>query len=111
MLDVSFFDQFNTRGGVPFMDERTKGNLSDVLDREVHIADFAFLTDEDEREYAVFILAEDEEHFYFGNAYITEMLKKTEAAGVHDLISQRAIMFMQMVSRRKGRTYTNFKFC
>ena len=110
MLDVSYFDKFNANGGIPFMEGREKGNLSDMLNYPLHIADFAFLSDEDNREYAVMVFQEDSERFYFGNSIVTEMLRTVEQDGAKPIISQRAIKFDTRKSKQRGRTYTTFQF-
>ena len=111
MLDVSYFDKFNKNGGIAFMDDREKGNLGDMLNIPVHISDFAFLTDDEGHTYAVMAFVEDSQHFYFGNAIISDMLQTVESEGAKSIISQRAIKFMTRASRKKGRTYTTFEFC
>lgn len=103
----NYFEKFNN-GGIQFMEGREKGNLSDMLEKSLHIIDHGFIAGDD-GDYAVMLFAEDAEHFYFGNSIITEMLKTVDADGMTAELAEQPIMFVQRESKR-GRTYTGFKF-
>ncbi len=102
----NYFEKFNA-SGIKFMEGREKGNLSDMLDKPLHIIDYGFITN-DEGTYAVIMFAESDK-FYFGNSIITEMLQTVESDGMKDALSEQPITLFSRESK-KGRTYTGFKF-
>lgn len=104
----NYFDKFKS-AGIPFMEGRDKGNLSDMLNRELHIIDYGFIHGDD-GDYAVMAFAEDDERFYFGNSIITEMLREVEGDGMKEELSYQPIRFEQRVSRNGRRTYTTYVF-
>lgn len=105
-----FFKSLNGGTNIPFMNERTKGTISDAYNEPVHIGEFAFLRGEN-GEYAVFTLVEDPQRFYFGNSIITDMLHSVEDAGMRDQISDAPIVFSSRKSKKFNRFYTTFEFC
>lgn len=107
MPNMQYFAQFKSKG-IPFMDGRTKGDLKDLYGQPVHITDFAKL-ENDEGEYPVFVIAEDEAKFYFGNSVIKDMLDQIEKDDMRGALAEVAIVFSSAVSK-KGRTYTAFDF-
>lgn len=107
-----FFEQLSSR--VASMENREKGNLSDICDNVPrHICAYDFMTN-DEGEYAVFDILEDCNNFYFGNSLITEKLKEIDKAIKADIITIGDLMEQGVVFRRatsaKGRTYTTIDF-
>lgn len=105
---MGYFDKFNN-AGIPFMEGREKGNLSDMLDKPLHIVEFGFINGED-GEYAVMAFAEDAERFYFGNSIITEMLHTVKDDGMSDELAEQEITFVKRTSRNGKRTYTAYVF-
>lgn len=105
---MGYFDKFNN-AGIPFMEGREKGNLSDMLDKPLHIVEFGFINGED-GEYAVMAFAEDAERFYFGNSIITEMLHTVKDDGMCEELAEQAITFVKRTSRSGKRTYTAYVF-
>lgn len=105
---MGYFDKFSN-AGIPFMEGREKGNLSDMLDKPLHIVDFGFINGEDGR-YAVMLFAEDDENFYFGNSIITAMLETVDDDGMRDELAEQVITFEHRTSKNGKRQYTAFKF-
>lgn len=109
MIDaIEYFKGFNGTGGAACMDGREKGDLSMITGEELHIGEFAFLSN-DEGEYAVFTLAEYPSEFFFGNSIITEMLKQVQADGMALAMRDIPVKFEKRISR-KGRDYMAFRF-
>lgn len=104
---MGYFDKFNN-GGIPFMEGRYKGNISDILGETLHIVDFGFING-DNGEYAVFYTREHADVFYFGNAVITDMLKEVQRDGMEAELSEQDIVF-ELRTSKKGRDYIAFRF-
>ena len=104
---MGYFDKFNN-GGIPFMEGRDKGNISDILGETLHIVDFGFING-DNGEYAVFLTAEHDDVFYFGNAVITDMLREVQKDGMESELAEQKIVFENRTSK-KGREYIAFRF-
>lgn len=64
----------NNNEGIPFMKDRTKGEITELLDKTVNIKDFDFISGK-EGDYSVFIIEGVDDSFYFGGSVITEALK------------------------------------
>ena len=106
---MSYFTQFNSSNrGIAFMDTCEKANVTDLFGRTVHITDFGFIKGED-GDYAAFTVAETPGLFYFGNAIITDMLKKVDADGKREELQFVAVRIEQRLSK-KGRNYVGFEF-
>lgn len=63
----------NSREGIPFMKDRTKGELNEILNQNVTIRDFDFIEGK-EGEYVVFIIDEVKDSFFFGGSILTSNL-------------------------------------
>lgn len=63
----------NSREGIPFMKDRTKGDIREILNQNVTIKDFDFITGND-GEYVVFIVDEVKDSFFFGGSVLTSNL-------------------------------------
>lgn len=105
-----FFKSLNTSAGVEFMDNRNKGELSELYGSTVSIDNFAFLPSTDgDGDYAVFTVSTDTTKFFFGNNIITDMLHKVQDAGMGDELANVHILFLQRKSK-KNRFYTAYEF-
>ena len=104
---MGYFDRFNSKG-IPFMDNADKGDIRDILNEKVHIADFGFIKN-DEGDYGVIRLAEHEGVFYFCNQVITDMLHQVEADDMKEELAKQVIVFSTATSK-KGREYIRFEF-
>ena len=103
---MGYFSQFKSRG-IPFMEGREKGKLSNMHDVDLHIVDFGFIKGTDS-EYAVMLFAEDEKNFYFGNKVVTQMLKKVDEDGMRDELAKLPIVFTWKSTLDGKREYTDF---
>ena len=105
---MGYFSGLNGNKGIPFMEGRTKKDLTDVVNRQLHIEDYGFIQG-DENEFAVICFEELPEFFYFGNAIITEALHQVDADGMKPMISSATVIFSKRMSK-KGREYMAFEF-
>ena len=65
---------------LPLMEGREKGSL--VLNTDMTITDWGYLTDHEKNEqYVAFIVKEDPANFYFGGSVITDKFKKIDLMG------------------------------
>ena len=103
---MGYFDRFNK--GIAFMDNRDKGDMRNILDKKVHITDFGFIRN-DEGDYGVICLAEDEANFYFCNQVITDMLHQIDNDGMREELAKQNIVF-SLAESKKGRAYFKFEF-
>ena len=72
-----FTKKLTEKNSILFMEGRTKGDLAEIVDKNVTVNNFAFLKNE-EGEYSVFTVKEIPDSFYFGGMVITEHLKELE---------------------------------
>lgn len=105
---MGYFDRFNSKG-IPFMDNRDKGDLRDILGKTVHIEDFGFIKSEEGGDYGVIAIQEDKEKFFFVNSVITDMLHQVDSDGMRDELPKQCIVF-SMAESKKGREYFKFEF-
>ena len=99
----------NSGKGIEFMDKRTKGETEELLDQVVTIRDYAFISGQD-GEYAVFIIDEDADKFYFGGKVITDNLKAFSEEE-HEELKEEGLptLFAERVSKNK-RKYISVEF-
>lgn len=71
-----------TLTGLPFMEGREKGDLNDLINTTVVIKDYGYMEDVDKngevKEYASFIIEENDKEFFFGGQVLTDNLKKLD---------------------------------
>lgn len=102
-------------GGVPFMNGREKGDFKQLLGVPVVIVDFGFISETDnkgeKREYAVFIVNNVENMFFFGGTVLTDQLRVLDNEGYGDEIREEGlpVLFGEKKSKN-GRTYTTVEF-
>lgn len=106
---MSYWDKFEANKGIPFMDNRDKGELESILGEPVHIIDFGFIKNDEGGDYGVIALKEHDSEFYFVNQIITDMLHQVENDGMKDELANQVIKFTKQMSK-KGREYYAFEF-
>lgn len=96
---------------LPFMDGREKGESEELLGQISTIVDYGFLTGDKGNDYAVFIVKERSNKFYFGGQVLTDQLQQLEAEGYHEEIVNEGlpVLFGQKKSKNK-QTYTTVEF-
>lgn len=96
----------NKHSRLEIMEGREKADVQDILDKNVHINNFDFLTGED-GEYAVFTIVEDENNFYFASSVLTQELKDIQNDGMkEDAIAETiSIKLYERKSKNGKRTY------
>lgn len=105
MLD--YFKKF--KKSTDFMDRRDRAELADLCTGEkYHIEEFAFLNGEN-GEYAVFIVKENDNLFYFGNSVVSEVLKQVETDNMSEELRSVGVVFEKVVSKKK-REYIAIRF-
>lgn len=103
---MGYFDKFKSKG-IPFMDGKTKGDLSDIVNQPLHIDDFGFINGAN-GEYAVVHFAEKRDMFYFGNAILTEMLQEVRKDGKEKELADIIICFDKRTAKETKREYMGF---
>ena len=96
-----FAKNLNEGNSIKFMEGRTKGELEEIIDKNLTLENFSFLNN-NETEYAVFIVREIPDTFFFGGLVITDNLKKLEAEGFKDEIIENGLPVC--VKERKSKT-------
>lgn len=66
-----------TSQGVPFMDKRTKGDINDLLNEDLHIVDYGYIRGR-KGDYAVIAFKEYPDQFYFGGMVLTDILRRID---------------------------------
>lgn len=102
-----YFEKFVNKG-IPFMDGRTKGNISSLVGEVLHIEDFGFINQEGST-YPVIAFAEHPDEFYFGGAVLNDILIQVDRDGMRDELKMQPIM-LKMAQSKRGRTYMSVEF-
>ena len=104
---IDYFKKF--KKSIDFMDGRDRAELADLCTGEkYHIEEFAFLNGEN-GEYAVFIVKENDNLFYFGNSVVSEVLKQVETDNMSEELRSVGVVFEKVVSKKK-REYIAIRF-
>lgn len=103
----NYFEKF-TNKGIPFMDGRTKGNISSLVGEVLHIEDFGFINQEGST-YPVIAFVEHPSEFYFGGAVLNDILTQVDHDGMRDELKMQPIA-LKMVQSKRGRTYMSVEF-
>lgn len=67
-----------TASGLPFMEGLDKGETSDLLGQVLNVVEYGYMNGDD-GEYVVFIVRENDEHFFFGSTVVTSAFKQLDA--------------------------------
>ena len=67
-----------TASGLPFMEGLDKGETSEIMGHTVHVIEYGYMNGDD-GEYVVFLIKENEEHFFFGSTVVTSAFKQLDA--------------------------------
>lgn len=105
---MGYFDRFQSKG-IPFMENRDKGDMHDIVGEVMRIDDFGFIRNEEGEDYAVISFSEKPDLFYFGNKVYTDMLKQVQADGMEEELAHQYLKIVQRESK-KGREYFAFEF-
>ena len=101
--------KLNSKEGIPFMEGRTKGEIKDLLNKNVSIKDFAFL-DGDDGKYVVFIVDEMKDLFFFGGTVLTNnLLEITDEEKEEVKLNGLPIKLFESTNK-KGRQYINVEY-
>lgn len=103
----NYFKKFSSRG-IPFMDDREKGDIRTLNGELLHIDDFGFIRGRD-GEYAVVSFKEHADKFYFAGMALTDMLHTVDADGMRDELKNMTIVLSGKRSKN-GRDYQAFDF-
>ncbi len=96
---------------LPFMAGREKGDAVELIGQYVDIVDYGFMTGDEGHDYAVFIVAQESKHFYFGGMALTDQLHKLDDEGYGNEIRAEGLpVLLTNKKSRNGRTYVNVEF-
>lgn len=96
---------------LPFMEGREKGDVKELVGQVSTIADYGFLTGDDNNEYVVFITKERSKSFYFGGTVLTDQLKKLTEEGYYDeIVAEGLPMLMTEKKSKNNRSYVAVEF-
>lgn len=100
----------NAGQGIEFMSDRTKGETDELIGRVVTIRDYAFINGDD-GEYAVFIIDENDDKFYFGGMVLTNNLKELTDEEHQELKNDGLpALFKKQMNKKGKREYTSVEF-
>lgn len=100
-------ESMNAGVKVEFMKGRESGKTADILGKKYTITDYAFLKDDKDEEYAVFILDEIKDKFFFGGSVITKNLKAFTDEEKSEIQKEGLpVLFREQKSKTTKRTYT-----
>lgn len=103
----NYFRKFENKG-IPFMDDRTKGDISSLVGEVLHVDDFGFINQEGST-YPVIAFREHPTEFYFGGAVLNEILTQVDKDDMRDELKSQPLA-LKMVKSKRGRTYMGVDF-
>lgn len=101
--------RLNSNKGIPFMKDRTKGEIKEILDKYATIKDFDFITGND-GEYVVFIIDEVKDTFYFGGSVLTNNLKMISDEEKEEVKREGLPVYLYESKSKNNRKYVGAKF-
>ena len=96
-------------GGIAFMDGANKGDMSEIIGRNVTITDFDFIKGEN-GEYVVFTVKEVENTFFFGGKVLTEDLSGLSLSDRAELRENGLPVLFEEKKNKAGRKYTGVTY-
>jgi len=106
---MGYFNKYE-RKGIDFMDNRTKGELSDLSTlAEFYIEDYGYIHT-DKGECAVFCVRSIDDMFYFGNSILLEILHGVDEDGEKERLLNTAVSVEKVTNRNGNRSYWKWTF-
>ena len=105
---ANYFSKFSNKG-IPFMDDRRKCDMHDLLGEELHVSDFGFINGQ-AGDYAVVAFKEHPEEFYFGGKVLTDILHQVDADGMRDELTKQGLVLTTTRSKRTHQEYIGVDF-
>ena len=99
----------NAGEGIKFMENRTKGELEEILNNEVTLRDYDFITGKEGR-FVVFIVDEVADKFFFGGSVITGLLDDISPENKKELQEQGVPVEVYSKKSKNGREYNGMTF-
>ena len=94
---------------IDFMNGREAGKMADLIDKEVIITDIDIIKSRKD-EYAVFIIKQDANHFYFGGEVLTNFVRTLEDVDFEEIRRDGCKVKFTSAKSKDGFTYTNVDF-
>lgn len=102
--------KMNSGNGIAFMQGKTKGETEEILNQNLTIVDYDFISDED-GDYAVFVLNEAPDKFFFGGSVLTKNLKEFTTEEKEKIKSEGLpVLFSKRKNKNGKREYTAVEF-
>ena len=97
---------------LPIMEGREKGETTELIATVCTIRDYGFLPNEAGEMYAVFIVDEFKDKFFFGGSVLTARLIELENDGFHAAIVDEGlpVLMTNAKSKKNNRAYVNVEF-
>ena len=99
----------NNNEGIPFMKDRTRGEIKELLEKTVLIKDFDFIAGQN-GDYSVFIIDGVEDSFYFGGSVITAALKDISDEEKEEVKANGLPVQFYEAKSKNNRNYYGAKF-
>ena len=101
--------KLNSNEGIPFMNDRTKGDIQEIIGTVVTIKNYDFLNG-DAGQYVVFIVEEIKDSFFFGGTVLTNTLKALDVDDKKEVQESGLPVRLFECENKKGRKYINAEF-
>ena len=96
---------------IDFMEGRKAGKLKDLLNKDVTIVDIDIIKSTKRNdEFAVFIIDEDADNYYFGGEVLTNFVRTLEDSDFEEIRSDGCKVKFTSAKSKDGFTYTNVDF-
>lgn len=99
----------NAGEGIKFMENRTKGELEEILNKEVTLRDYDFITGKEGR-FVVFIVDEVTDKFFFGGSVITGLLDDIIPEDKKQIQAEGVPVEVYSKKSKNGREYNGMTF-
>lgn len=99
----------NSGEGIKFMENRTRGELKEILNKEVILRDYDFINGKEGR-FVVFIVDGIEDKFFFGGSVITDLLDSLNPEEKKELQAEGVPVEVYSKKSKNGRDYNGMTF-
>ena len=94
----------------PLMEGKEKGEIDELINKEITIINYDFVKDKEGKEYVAFLIKETNK-FYFGGLVLTENLRELDLEGYGEDIRAEGIKcILNKRKSKNGMTYTNVDY-
>ena len=96
---------------IEIMQNREKADQKEILEKEVTLMDYDWLKDDKGMHFPVYIIKEDEAHYYFGGKALSDFFAMVDENNCKENLRNEGVpVYMCTIKKKDGQSFTKVDF-